>query len=95
MRVDFNSSLRRARRRACGEKGVNALTEAIASSDQSRNGLLMAAVGGVLTGILTPLLPPLIDKINGSPGDFRIALVAIPFAILVLFLVRRLGPNPR
>jgi hypothetical protein len=73
---------------------VNALTEAIASSDSSRNGVLMVAAGGVLTGILTPLLPPLIDKINGTPGDFRIALVAIPFAILVLILVRRFSANP-
>ena len=70
------------------------MTEAIASSDQLRNGLLKAAAGGVLTGILTPLLPPLIDSINGGPGDFRIALVAVPFAILVLILVRRCSANP-
>jgi hypothetical protein len=76
------------------KKRVNALTEAIASTDQSRNGLLKVAAGGVLTGILTPLLVPLIDRISGTPGDLRIALVAIPFAILVLILVRRSGPNP-
>ncbi len=70
------------------------MTEAIASTDTPRNGLLMVAGGGVLTGILTPLLPPLIDRINGGPGDFRIALVAIPFAILVLILVRRFSPTP-
>ena len=75
-------------------KGVNALTEAIASFDQSRNGLLKVAAGGVLSGVLTPLFVPLIDKINGSPGDFRIALVAIPFAVLVLILVRRCSANP-
>jgi hypothetical protein len=63
-------------------------------SDTSRNGLLKVAAGGVLTGILTPLLPPLIDYINGSPGDFRLALVAVPFAILVLILVRRAGATP-
>jgi hypothetical protein len=73
---------------------VNALTQAIASTDALRNHLLKVAAGGVLTGILTPLLPPLIDRINGGPGDFRIALVAIPFAILVLILVRRCSPNP-
>jgi hypothetical protein len=70
------------------------LTEAITSGDTSRNGLLKAAAAGVLTGILTPLLPYLIDKIAGTPGDFRIALVAIPFATLVLILVRRSGANP-
>jgi hypothetical protein len=70
------------------------VTEAITFSDTSRNGLLKVAAGGVLTGVLTPLLPPLIDKIGGSPGDFRIALVAVPFAILVLILVRRCSANP-
>jgi hypothetical protein len=71
------------------------LTEAITSSDTSLNSLFKVAAGGVLTGILTPLLPPLIDKMSGTPGDFRIALVAIPFAILVFILVRRCGANPR
>jgi hypothetical protein len=66
----------------------------IAPRDTSRNGLLKVAAGGVLTGILTPLLPPLIDRINGSPGDFRLALVAVPFAILVLILVRRANATP-
>lgn len=70
------------------------MTEAIASIDQSRNGLLKVAVAGVLTGVLTPLLPPLIDKISGTPGDFRIGLVAIPFAILVFILVRRFSSDP-
>ena len=71
------------------------MTEAIASSEESRNGQLKVAAGGVLTGILTPLLPPLIDKLGGTPGDFRIALVAVPFAILVFILVRRCSANPR
>jgi hypothetical protein len=70
------------------------LTETTASTDSSRNGLLKVAASGVLTGVLTPLLPSLIDKISGTPGDFRIALVAIPFAILVFILVRRLSANP-
>jgi hypothetical protein len=70
------------------------LTRALTSIDTSRDGLLKAAAGGVLTGILTPLLPPLIDKISGTPGDFRIALVAIPFAVLVFILVRRCSANP-
>jgi hypothetical protein len=69
------------------------VTQAIASQDTSRN-LLMVAAGGVLTGILTPLLPQLIDRIAGTPGDFRIALVAIPFAGLVFMMVRRFSANP-
>jgi hypothetical protein len=71
-----------------------ALTQAIASTGTSRNGLLQVAAGGILTGLLTPLLPTLIDRIGGTPGDFRIALVAVPFAILVFILVRRCSANP-
>jgi hypothetical protein len=70
------------------------LTQAITSSDQMSNGLLKVAAGGILTGVLTPLLPQLIDRIGGTPGDFRIALVAVPFAILVFILVRRASANP-
>jgi hypothetical protein len=70
------------------------LTDTIISPDRSRSGLLKIAAGGVLTGLLTPLLPTLIDKIAGAPGDLRIALVAVPFAVLVLILVRRLSSNP-
>lgn len=70
------------------------MTEAIASSGTSRNGLLKIAAGGVLSGILTPLSMLLIDRINGTPGDVRIALAAIPFAVLVAVLVRRCSANP-
>jgi hypothetical protein len=70
------------------------LAQAIASTDAPRNGLLKVAAGAVSTGILTPLFVPLIDKISGTPGDFRIALVAIPFAILVFVLVRWCSANP-
>jgi hypothetical protein len=70
------------------------LTQTIASTGTSRNGLLQVAAGGILTGLLTPLLPTLIDRIGGTPGDFRIALVAVPFAILVFILVRRCSANP-
>jgi hypothetical protein len=70
------------------------LTDTIISSDQSRSSLLKIAAAGVLTGILTPLFQPLIDRIAGTPGDFRIALLALPFAILVAVLVRRLSLNP-
>ena len=54
------------------------MIQATASADAPRNSLLMVAAGGVLSGILTPLMVPLIDRIGGGPGDFRIALVAIP-----------------
>jgi hypothetical protein len=70
------------------------LADTIISSDQSRTGLLKIATAGVLTGLLTPLLPTLIDKLVGAPGDLRIALVAVPFAVLVGVLVRRLSSNP-
>jgi hypothetical protein len=70
------------------------LTQAIASTDTSRDGLLTIAAGGILTGLITPLLPQLIDRIGGTPGDFRIALVAVPFAVLVFIVVRRASANP-
>ena len=54
----------------------------------------MVAAGGVLSGILTPLCVPLIDRISGTPGDFRIALVAVPFAVVVFMVVRRFSANP-
>jgi hypothetical protein len=70
------------------------LTQAIASSQQSSNSLLAFAAAGILTGVITPLLPQLIDRIGGTPGDFRIALVAVPFAFLVFIVVRRASANP-
>jgi hypothetical protein len=70
------------------------LTQAIASADTSRNNLLMVAAGGIMSGILTPLLPTLIDHIVGLPGQFRISLIAVPFAVLVFTLVRRFSANP-
>jgi hypothetical protein len=70
------------------------LTQAIASPQQSFNSLLAIAAGGILTGILTPLCPLLIDRIGGAPGDFRIALVAVPFAVLVFIVMRRASANP-
>ena len=70
------------------------MTQAITSSDAPRTNLLKVAAAGVLTGIVTPLLPYLIDEIAGSPGDVRLAMVAIPFAVLVSILVRGFGANP-
>src|SRR5882757_6515438 len=65
-----------------------------AAYDNSRHGLRKVAAAGLLTGVLTPLFQPLIDKIAGSPGDLRIALLALPFAILIFILVRRNAANP-
>ena len=69
------------------------MTQAIASTDTSRN-LLMVATGGIISGILTRLLPALIDQIVGLPGQLRISLIAVPFAVLVFILVRRFSANP-
>ena len=70
------------------------MTQAI-TADASRNDLLMIAGGGLLSGILTPLLPLVVDRISGAPGDLRIALVALPFAVLVTLVVRRCSANRR
>jgi hypothetical protein len=75
------------------EMKVNALTQAIASETTSKN-LLMIAAGGLLSGVLTPLTPQLIDKFTGGSGNLRMALVAVPFAVLVFFVVRRCSANP-
>jgi len=70
------------------------LTPAIASTGISGNSLLMVAAGGLISGILTPLLPTLIDHVVGLPGQLRISLIAVPFAVLVFVLVRRFSANP-
>jgi hypothetical protein len=70
-----------------------ALTQAITSTGTSRN-LLMVAAGGLISGILTPLLPALIDHVVGLPGQLRISLIAVPFAVLVFILVQRFSANP-
>lgn len=70
------------------------MSQAITSTDTSRNNLLMVAAGGIVSGILTPLLPALIDHIVGLPGQLRISLIAVPFAVLVFILVRRFSANP-
>jgi hypothetical protein len=69
------------------------LTQAITASDSSRS-LLTAAAGGFISGILTPLLPALIDQVLGIPGQLRISLIAVPFAVLVCILVRRFSTDP-
>jgi hypothetical protein len=72
---------------------VSALTQAVASDNTSKN-LLMIAAGGLLSGLLTPLTPQLIDKFTGGSGNLRMALVAVPFAVLVFVVVRRGSANP-
>jgi hypothetical protein len=72
---------------------VSALTQAIASESASKN-LFMIAAGGLLSGVLTPLAPQLIDKFAGGSGNLRMALVAVPFAVLVFLVVRRCSANP-
>lgn len=69
------------------------MTQTITATDTPRT-LLTAAAGGVISGILTPLLPALIDHLVGVPGQFRISLIAVPFAVLVCILVRRFSANP-
>ena len=72
---------------------MNALTQAVASDNASKS-LLMIAAGGLLSGVLTPLAPQLIDKFTGGSGNLRMALVAVPFAVLVFFVVWRCSTNP-
>lgn len=70
------------------------MAQAITSTDIPRNSLLIVAIGGIISGILTPLLPTLIDHVVGLPGQLRISLIAVPFAVLVFILVRRFSANP-
>ena len=69
------------------------MTGAVSAATNEQRGFLQAGAGGVLTGAATPLLQPAIDMLEGSPGDIRIALLALPFAILVLVLVRVYSTN--
>lgn len=60
----------------------------------SRNDLLKIAVGGLVSGMLTPLLPDLLDLLTGAPRMLRLALLALPFAVVVFFVVRWRSANP-
>ena len=53
--------------------------------------LLKVTGAGLTTGLITPLLQPLIDLVDVPPGGFRVALLAVPFAVLVAALVWRAG----
>lgn len=63
------------------------------TADASRNDLLKIAIGGIVSGVLTPLLPDAIDLLAPAPAMLRLALVAVPFAVLVFFVVRRRSAN--
>jgi hypothetical protein len=74
------------------------LTQAITSAATSRNNLLVVAAGGLISGILTTWLPALVDNIVGTNGRFplvqlRLALIALPFAVLVFVVIRRFSRN--
>jgi hypothetical protein len=69
------------------------LSDAI-TANLSRNELLKIAIGGLVSGVLTPLLPYVIDLLPRTPAMVGLALVAIPFAVLVSVVVRRRSANP-
>jgi hypothetical protein len=69
------------------------LTDAI-TADSSRNDLLKIAAGGLVSGVLTPLLPDVVDLLPGVPRMLRLALLALPFAVLLFIVVRRRSANP-
>jgi len=69
------------------------LTNAI-TADATRNEFLKIAIGGLVSGVLTPLLPDAIDLLAPAPAMLRLALVAVPFAVLVFVVVRRRSANP-
>lgn len=68
------------------------MTDTIAA-DTSRNELLKIAIGGLVSGLLTPLLPDVIDRLAPAPAMLRLALVAVPFAVLVFIVVRWRSAN--
>ena len=75
------------------------MTDTITPAATSRNNLLVVAAGGLVSGILTTWLPALVDSMVGTNGrfplvQFRLALIALPFAVLVFVLVRRFSRNP-
>ena len=73
---------------------VNALTQAIASADTSRNSLLMIAAGGLLSGLLTPLMPQLIDRIVGGSRQSAHGAGGGAVCGAGFFVVRRCSANP-
>ena len=69
------------------------MTDAI-TANTSRNELLKIAIGGLVSGVLTPLLPAGLDWLDVRPGMWQLAVVALPFAVLVFIVVRWRSANP-
>ena len=69
------------------------MTQAITTAS-SRNDLLKIAIGGLVSGLLTPLLPEVVDLLPGVPRMLRLALLALPFAVLVVIVLRWRSANP-
>jgi hypothetical protein len=57
----------------------------IISRNRALDSLPKIVAAGLLTGILTPLFQPVVNSIAGTHGDFRIALLALPLAVLSRF----------
>jgi hypothetical protein len=70
---------------------VESIVTAKSTTLQRLLDLLKVAGAGLTTGLVTPLLQLLIDRISIPPGGFRVALMAVPFAVLVAMLVWRAG----
>jgi hypothetical protein len=62
------------------------LTGAI-TADISGRDLLKIAIGGLVSGLVTPLAPRLIERLFGPPGLWQLALLALPFAVVMCFVV--------
>jgi len=53
--------------------------------------LFKVMCAGLATGLITPWLQPLLDRVDLPPGGVGVALMALPFALLVQWLVWRTG----
>jgi hypothetical protein len=65
------------------------LTSATLAFERDNGAVLASAAGGVLTGLTTPLMQLVIERFVGGHGYSRVALLALPFALLALMLVGR------
>ena len=53
--------------------------------------LFKVMCAGLATGLITPWLQPLLDRVDLPAGGVGVALMALPFALLVAWLVWRTG----